>query len=455
VFVNDAWQVNRHFTANLGLRFDKNNGKDAAGQLVANDSAWSPRLGVVWDPRGDGRWAVNASYGRYVAALANSIADASSPAGTPAIIAYFYEGPTINLAPTDPLVPSDVALRTIFDWFNANGGTSMSPFFVDIPGTATRILDSLTSPHADEVSIGVSRTLGTRGALRADFVHRKYGGFYSERVDTTTGTATDEAGQVFDLNVLENTDAVRRKYDALNLQATYRVSTRINAGGTYTLSKLFGNVNGENVGSGPLTTDVLSYPEYFDRAWSFPEGNLAADQRHRLRLWSAIELPAPARWGRMSVGLIEQIESGTPFGAIGAVSTTDFVENPGYQTPPETVSYFFTPRDEFRTDTMYRTDVSFNYSHALPGARRGEIFASFHLLNAFNQFQLFDLTGNAINTSVLTAFDDPDRFATFNPFTETPVRGVHWDTDENFGKAIGASAYTLPRTFRMSVGIRF
>ena len=45
---------------------------NSAGKLVANDSAFSPRLGVVWDPTGDGGWSVTASFAKYVAALNNS-----------------------------------------------------------------------------------------------------------------------------------------------------------------------------------------------------------------------------------------------------------------------------------------------------------------------------------------------------------------------------------------------
>jgi hypothetical protein len=32
---------------------------------------------------------------------------------------------------------------------------------------------------------------------------------------------------------------------------------------------------------------------------------------------------------------------------------------------------------------------------------------------------------------------------------------VHWDYGDQFGEATGAAAYTLPRTFQFSVGIRF
>jgi hypothetical protein len=455
LFLNDSWQMSPTLTFNLGLRWDKNQGEDAAGKDVVKDAAVSPRLGVVWDPRGDGRWSVNGSYGRYVAAIANAIADSSSPAGTPSIFAWFYEGPGINTQPGAPLVSSPEAIQAMFNWFEANGGQSREPFFVDVPGIATQVPDGLRSPHADEYVGGVSRQLGSRGAVRADVTFREFGGFYTERVDTTTGTVTDELGRIFDVNLVENTDELKRRYVGLGVQSTYRLRSDLHVGGSYTLSRLWGNVNGETIGSGPVPADITSYPEYFDPAWGFPEGELAADQRHRLRVWALYDAFRSDRWGSVNVSFFQQAESGTPYGAVGAIRTGEFVENPGYRTPPATVSYFFTDRDAFRTEAMYRSDLALNYERALPGAGRARFFARFDVLNVFDQFQLFNIGTSAINTTVLTAFDDPDRFATFNPFTETPVQGVHWDVGDVFGTPTGAGAYTLPQTFRFNIGVRF
>jgi hypothetical protein len=44
---------------------------------------------------------------------------------------------------------------------------------------------------------------------------------------------------------------------------------------------------------------------------------------------------------------------------------------------------------------------------------------------------------------------------TFNPFTETPVEGVHWRKDARFGEPIAEDDFQDPRTFRFSVGFRF
>ena len=79
-FVQDAWSVGRHLTLNLGVRYDHNigilpeqstpGGPFSAARTVAestpikqNLAVW--RTGVVYDPIGDGKTALKASYSRY------------------------------------------------------------------------------------------------------------------------------------------------------------------------------------------------------------------------------------------------------------------------------------------------------------------------------------------------------------------------------------------------------
>jgi len=450
VFLNDRWALNDRWSFNLGVRFDKHAGKDASGTLVADDSMVSPRVGVAYDVTGDGRTIVTGSAGRYVAGLSNGIASQGSRAGLPGIYAYFYEGQPINTG-DGPLVPTADAIGMVFDWYDQ---AQPPPFFVDVPGLASQIGPGLRSPHADEFAIGITRNIGNRGLVRADYVRRSFGNFYANRIDRSTGLVFDELQQPYDLKLIENTNALEREYEGLDIQGTYRIGTDVSIGGSYTLSHLAGNVNGETGSSGPVAANILSYPEYFQESWRYPVGDLSADQRHRARIWGTYILPYRSP-GRMSIGLIQQLESGTPYGAAGAALVAPFVDNPGYALAPETTSYFFTPRDAFRTEAMARTDLAFTFSRTLDPRRQAEVFAQFQLLNAFNQFQAFNATSGAINTTVLTAIDDPDRFEFFDPFTEMPVQGVHWDMGEEFGEPVSRGAFTQPRTFRFSVGFRF
>ena len=192
VFVNDNWTVTDRLTANLGLRWDRNDGVDSNGVLISNSNAFSPRLGVVWDPTGEQRWSVTGNVAKYVAGLLNSIADQTSPAGNSDQYNFVYTGPSINTDPNNR-VSNAIAIQQMFDWFFANGGETLpltgAP---SVRGVSPQVQGSLDSPHVWEYATGVSRQFGSRGAVRADFVYRDYGGFYVQRTDLSTGRAIDD-----------------------------------------------------------------------------------------------------------------------------------------------------------------------------------------------------------------------------------------------------------------------
>jgi hypothetical protein len=117
---------------------------------------------------------------------------------------------------------------------------------------------------------------------------------------------------LYDLAIIENESSglLHREYAGVTFQGQYRFGTKADVGGSYTLSHLWGNVDGENVTSGPITDTALQYPEYKEAEWNFPDGDLSADQRHRARLWLTYNLP----WG-LSLGLVQALESGAPYSA--------------------------------------------------------------------------------------------------------------------------------------------
>jgi hypothetical protein len=474
LFVNDSWRLNEGISINLGLRWDKNQGDDAAGNVVSNSSKLSHRLGIVWDPTREGKWALSASTGRYVSAINNAIAE-TSPAGNPSSYSWFYQGPSINANANGPLVTPDVAIRQVFDWFNANGGANR-PFAEPptVAGVSTKIGESLDSPNSIEYAAGLSRLLGERGSARVDYVFRDYNDFYILRTDMSTGKVTDSLGKVYDLSLVENSNELERRYQGATFQLTYRFGGGVDLGGNYTLSRTWGNFDGENPASGPLTAQLFSYPEYRQESWNQAEGNLGVDQRHRARFWGTYHIPMAASAGALDLGVVFGAASGTPYtfgGAaatspgtgIGQINSIPYVTNPGYETPVSRVEYYFFPRDQYRTESQYRTDLAINYDYRLGGG--ASVFFHGEIVNLFNQFQLCGCGGTVfnngggsdirtINNGVLTSVNSAALQA-FNPFTTTPVQGVNWNLNPTFGTPANRFAYTSPRAFRFNFGVKF
>ena len=129
--------------------------------------------------------------------------------------------------------------------------------------------------------------------------------------------------------------------------------------------------------------------------------------------------------------------------------------NPGYVSPTTAATYFFSDRGEFRFNSFTATDLAINYGTGLNWLGGLQFFVQGEVINVFNEDELI-----AHDTSILTA-SNTSTLQPFNPFTTTPVEGVHWRRGPNFGKATinttpnVAGDYQLPRTYRVSAGIRF
>jgi hypothetical protein len=165
--------------------------------------------------------------------------------------------------------------------------------------------------------------------------------------------------------------------------------------------------------------------------------------------------------GDVNLSLLQHFSSGTRSSAEGSIDPTPYVANPSYIDPPDAVDYFFTRRGALETDDVTRTDLAVNYSLRLFG-KQLELFVQPEVLNLFNERAVV-----AVDEEVLTS-EDVSYLKPFNPFTETPVEcpqgaaaatceqmGAHWQKGQNFGQPTSEASYQLPRTFRVSVGVRF
>ena len=470
LFVNDKWDLNAHWSFNAGARYDKAFGKDQAGNKTVDDDAISPRLAANFDPLASGRHRFSVTYGRYVSKVDQGPADSTSTAGTFAAYYWDYKGPAINAAgtPISQLLPSSEVIQRVFDWFNSVGGTKAGPPLLTgavVPGTTSRFDHSLQAPYMDEVTAGYGLTL-SRGFVRADYIQRKWAAFYSIRRNTGTGKAVDANGTTFDQGVIENSDAgLSRNYHAMQLQGSWHPRDSLTAGGNYTWSRLRGNVEGETAGGGTALTSFQNYPEYTSFAQFNPDGDLSSDIRHHANLWFQYDLP-PTRFGSINFSILERYHSALSYSAIGTIDVragsangpTNGIVNPGYSTPPASVTYFFSDRGAFRLDDISSTDLGLTWS--LPSFRGVRGFLETEMTNIFNRQGVED--PDIVNQTVVTRRQttclqtgSTARCLAFNPFTDTPKLGVNWQYGPTFGQPAGATAYQQPRSYRFSVGLKF
>src|SRR5262249_31928609 len=155
-------------------------------------------------------------------------------------------------------------------------------------------------------------------------------------------------------------------------------------------------------------------PEYTQASWNRPIGDLSIDQRHRLRAWTTIGVPSGWRAGDLSLGVLEFVDSGTPYGAVGVIDPGPFVMNPGYVNPPASENYYFTPRDAFRTATTTHTDLTIAYTRRV---KTFDLFVRGTVVNVFNQSGISN--AGAVDQSILTA-NNNSGLQRFDPFTTMP-----------------------------------
>lgn len=459
-WLNDQWELGARTVLNLGVRFDRNDSRDAAGRLMSDDSAWSPRISALYDVRRDGRHQLFAGYGRYGSKMLEG-GGSSQQVGTFNQLAWRYGGPPINGAttPDDFLLTPAEALESLFGWFDSVGGVGnrSNLSLITNPMSSGDFHGELQSPTADELSIGYAARIAAL-QLRVDLTARDWRNFYATRVDTATGQRQDTLGNTLDIAwIVNDDDGTTRTYRAAQLQLSWNRGP-FRAGSSYVWSKLRGNDDSEEgiSTSAPRNLPLrLWYPEFLGYAQRRPIGYLRQDQRHRARVWLSHELGL----GRLSAvtSLLHSYDSGSPYSAVADIDpigrSTPYADppsNPGYTFSQVTnAPFFFSSRGAFRTEDAHRTDVAVRLEVLKDRAR---FFATADVLNTFNRQAVV-----APGTDVVTRLRGgaSSGLAAFNPFTEKPVEGVHYRFSPLFGKPTGPESYQAPRTYRISLGVRF
>ena len=408
-YVNDKWKANGNWSFNLGLRMDKFTSKDDLGASNFDLTTYSPRLGAIWDIRGNGTWVAQLTFGEYVGALNQGATDGASVVGNPAEYDYAY-------------VSGDPRLRSSY---------ASTPFFVYDPAKyrkSNRVDPNLKMPSMQEIAVSLKHADGQKGLWSLAFNRRRWKNFSDDFRDLQPNPVDSN-----DLLLVEikNDPSLVRDYWGLEFQYQKQFTPAFVVSGNLTLSELHGNYEGGQVGTteginnyGPLGGTPGAYPGAPTREQLAPYGNLSADVPVRVRVTSNYLLSLGR--GRMNFGLIGSYTSGAPY----SLATPGAPLGAGVPTAfGSTYTRYYSQRGSQRFPDTYRLDLQVAYE--VPVWRKAAFFTQVNFIN-FPNHQL--QTG--WNT------------------TQSTVAGA-WRGGPNYGRPRTSNDYALARTVTVSAGIKF
>lgn len=428
LFVQDRVTVADGLTLLAGVRYERQRLVGDVGSFTFDDN-WAPRVGVVWDPSGEGRAKLYGSFGVYFAKIPTGLA-----------MSLFGESGRVRRA----------------DYFSLDL-TDPVPEGVEALGTTRHLILSGTEPsqvdpaarvtYTRELSLGADVALGSDLTVGLHFIHRDIPRVL-EDVNTTAVVLyylNDDNVEYLVANPRDGypstVDGVGafvdplHRFDAVTITASKRFARRWTLLASYRWSRLWGNYEGfyrsETNQSTPALSSIFDFPpddpsytEIGGPEFGFrgdirhlAEGGLLPNDRtHQLKLYGSYLFDAG-----LGLGAAAFASSGRPL--------TPMAANPVYsragEIPEAPRASGILTEDGFarRTPVEWTIDVHADYGFGI-GANRLVL-----LLDIFNLFDHQGVLTYDQNTEVAFGVNNP-----------------------NFGHR---TAYQSPRRIRLGVRYEF
>lgn len=457
-YINDVWTISNNFQLSAGIRFDKVSSSDTLGSKVISSSQTSPRLQLTYDLRGDQSWVARASWARYTSKLQDGFANQFTLAGNPIEEDYSWRG----AAATNLTVAQ---VQDLANWDLSVAGLR----YVGSPVTNT-INPNTKSPYADEISLGLRRSLTDGGFISFTYAQRTFKNFFNDFLNVGQEInvplrAVPGATSRAILTTWGNDDRLKRDYKSFEIEFMSKFNGNWSMGGNYTYSILKGNGEGSEGQSSTLAVsgDVIgNYTGVHDargrdESYFAPYGYLAGDVTHR----ASIHLDYVSRTEHgatftssllfnynpsMSANSASQVYSLTRTNGFEARTDATTAGSTIASAYPTTYTRYYGPRGIGRFNDNFNFDWKVGLEVPLFGKAR--YFAEITVLNVFNHWQLvsYSASNTAGSASLVTNAPNAGYYATAWSSSDRNRTG--------YG-TYGFGDYTGGRSLRLSTGFKW